>query len=120
MKYLILAITLSIIFCSQVWADTGWVLWSQTQVTSSKESTTEWTVDDAFENFKGCKTQADKGSQVFAKGGKGKRLELNAGFDFFLDPKDHGGRVIIMKWLCLPAGTNPMIITKTSSQKNSQ
>lgn len=112
MKNLILAVSISIIFCSQVWADCGWVLWHQIEVTRSMDSATGWTVDDAFEDFKGCKKGADKASQRY----KSERLELNAGFDLVRDQKD-SVNTTTLKWLCLPAGTNPMIYTKNWSQK---
>ena len=100
-----------IIFCFQVGAGEGWVLWSKLEINSVSsvkpiKFSVSWVVIDAFEDFKGCKSEAEKQSRSFSK-----RFELNAGFGSILESKN-GTQMMNLK-LCLPAGTNPMIITTT-------
>lgn len=87
---------------------------------NSKLDLTDWIVNDAFENLKSCKNEADKISQRFAKEEKGERRELNAGFFVVLDPKKQHGKENKGTWLCLPAGTNPGIVTRNWMTKDSQ
>jgi hypothetical protein len=82
---------------------------------SSKGSANSWRVQDAFEDLKTCKLHAEKAVKRNKSPGV-EDFELNAGYYLYSSQRDPLHELTRM-WLCLPAGTNPMILQRNWVEK---